>query len=132
MDCYAVERHVDWSKRGEMYTFRFEKHGHTYMWSCVAEARKKCMRLVTDDAHNPGLNLSLVDATYVNERIREVIQPEFGSWVEVEAAPAEDVVELDHSDVRWIGWVFSVSGATLVTLFFLVALCFVPSRRSNR
>ena len=124
MDCYATERHVAWSKRGEVYTFLFQKHGHTYMWSCIAEARKKCMRLVTDDAHNPGLNLSLVDATYVNERIREVIQPEFGSWVEVEAMPAEDAVELDHSDLRWLGLAIVGGLVFWVMLGFLVVLAF--------
>lgn len=120
MDCYATERHVGWSKRGEVYEFRFKKHGHTYMWSCVAEYLKKCMRLVTNDAHNPNLNLSLVDATYVNERIREVIQPEFGEWIEVEASPidSERMVELPNTD--WLGWVILASGSFLVLLFSMI------------
>jgi len=124
MDCYATERHVDWSRRGEVYEFRFQKYGHQYLWQCTEATRRECLHAVTLDAHNRELNLSLVDAVFIQTRIREVIQPEYGNWLEVEAEPIESAVELHLSDVRWLGWVFIVSGGMWVVLGFLVVVAF--------
>ncbi len=124
MDCYATERHVGWSKRGEVYEFRFEKCGHQYAWRCTEATRRECLHAVGLDAHNRGLNLSLVDATFIQSKIREAIQPEYGNWLEVEAEPIESAVELHPPDVRWLGWVFIVSGGMWVVLGFLVVLAF--------
>jgi len=112
MDCYATERHVGWSKRGEMFTFRFKKGGHTYLWSCTEALRAECLLSVTLDAHNPELNLSLVDASAVHARIREVIQPE-REWLIVEAVPVESAVDDGAYDKdRW--WLLSVLGASIL------------------
>lgn len=120
MDCYAVERHVPWSKRGEVYEFRYEKHGHKYLWRCTEAMRRECLLSVTLDAHNRKLNLSLEDATFIQSRIREVIQPEFSEWIEVEASPieSESLVKLPKTD--WLGWVILVSGSFLVLLFSMI------------
>lgn len=121
MDCYAVERHVDWSKRGEMYEFRFQKYGHQYLWQCTEATRRECLHAVTLDAHNRGLNLSLVDAVYIQDRIREVIQPEYGNWVESEVMPAESVAD---DDLRWLGLAIVGGLVFWVMLGFLVVLAF--------
>ena len=73
-------------------------------------------------AHNPELNLSLVDAIAVQSRMREVIQPELGEWLEVEAEPI--ATELHPPDVRWVGWVFIVSGGMWLALGCLVVRAF--------
>lgn len=113
MDCYAVERHVDWSKRGEMYTFRFEKNGHRYLWQCTEVTRRECLHAVALDAHNRELNLSLVDAVFIQDRIRDVIQPERSEWLEVEAAPVESAVEAnEYEKDRW--WLLSFLAASIV------------------
>ncbi len=121
MDCYATERHVGWSKRGEVYEFRFEKCGHQYAWRCTEATRRECLHAVGLDAHNRQLNLSLVDAVFVQDKIREVIQPEYGNWVESEAMPAESVAD---DDLRWLGLAIVGGLVFWVMLGFLVVLAF--------
>ena len=121
MDCYATERHVDWSRRGEVYEFRFQKYGHQYLWQCTEATRRECLHAVTLDAHNRGLNLSLVDAVYIQDRIREAIQPEYGNWVESEVMPAESVAD---DDLRWLGLAIVGGLVFWVMLGFLVVLAF--------
>lgn len=121
MDSYATERHVGWSKRGEVYEFRFEKCGHQYAWRCTEATRRECLHAVGLDAHNRQLNLSLVDAVFVQDKIREVIQPEYGNWVESEAMPAESVAD---DDLRWLGLAIVGGLVFWVMLGFLVVLAF--------
>ncbi len=122
MDSYATVRDIAWSKRDEVYEFRFQKHGHNYVWRCTEALRAECLHAVTLDAHNRELNLSLVDAVFIQDRIREVIQPEYCEWVEVEAAPVEIAAEIEFHppDVRWLGWILIVSGATWVWFISLI------------
>jgi hypothetical protein len=112
MDCYATERHVNWSVREGVYEFRFEKHGHKYRWRCTEAFRAECLHAVTLDAHNRDLNLSLVDAVFVQDKIRTVIQSD-REWLIVEAAPVESVAHASEYDKdRW--WLLSVLGASIL------------------
>ena len=118
MDCYAAERTINWSLQDGVYAFRFEKYGHKYLWRCTEATRRECLHAVGLDAHNRQLNLSLVDAVFIQSRMREVIQPD---WLEVEAEPIESATELHPSDVRWLGWVFIVTGATWLGFLVMAA-----------
>lgn len=112
MDCYAAQRHVNWSVCKGVYTFRFDKHGHQYRWICTESFREECLLSVTLDAHNRELNLSLVDAVFIQDKIRSVIQPEFGEWLEVEAGPIESDWSSDYDKDRW--WLLSFLAASIV------------------
>lgn len=103
MDAYATDRQVNWTVQNGEYEFRFEKYGHNYLWRCTELLRSECLRAVSLDAANPNLNLSHVDAVFITGKIREVIQPEMGDWIEVEAAPIERSAEVkvDKGSVRW-------------------------------
>lgn len=113
MDSYAAERTVAWSKRGEVYEFRFDKHGQTYIWRCTGALRRECQRAVILDAGNRELNLSHVDAVFILDRIRNVIPPERGDGLEDEAV-------VEETNVRWLGWVFIVTCATWAWLVALI------------
>lgn len=112
MDSYATERHVNWCVRDGVYEFRFAKHGHQYRWICTEAFREECLLSVTLDAHNRDLNLSLVDAVFVQDKIRTIIQPE-REWLIVEAAPVESAADDGAYDKdRW--WLLSVLGASIL------------------
>lgn len=114
----VVEREVNWTSQGELHAFHFETGGHHYGWCCSSQFRRECLYLVGLHAHNPELNLSLVDAMAVQARIREVIQPVYGEWLEVEASPK--IVDRQPPNVRWLGWLWILTGAVWAGLICLL------------
>ncbi len=103
----AVETVLCWSVRDDLWMVEYFRGSDHYVFAATAKSLPQVQRLVGQCAANPELSLTWFDAARITQALRQVV-PQYGEWVEVEAAPVEIAVEAemsDSGDVHWLGWI---------------------------